>query len=802
MSFSKLRSNLDLPTTKNFNTFTLSSWNINGLRTKFSSEINQAPPNKRIPGSTISLEAWVECYEPSVIAFQETKWKEKYTETQKNREKYFIPEYRFRHYISPINDSRSLAFCFHDSVTFVEDGNIGPDSLKSQFIRIQAPDVGKLTIYNVYLPPFTSIDSAIIGKLLGDISAHIRKSRRDGQKIFVMGDFNSHNPLYGDYPQKNASDERVIQEDDFVNKLNLTGQPLDEPSYQRGSNRQFIDRVFYSHKSSVQFCHLGSCLNGIGPTQFPDHRPFNAVLTGRSVQFRPADIKRYNWNSLSENRWKGITSDLLDDLRGRDEWFQRADPNELAEYLRVSFWRERSKNLKPSYVKQNMQPFFNASLRKAKREVRLTRQKLARCRKRTDKKLEVIMLLEERLRNQTKVYSDLRAEGKKMFCDELLDRARGSLDVKHIVTSLKRLRGDRHLSIPVIPDANGSIPKSKLESLNNLNQGFVGVGRSPRADKYSTNFDMSRYEALCQLEGYYRQLDIDSFGWQQQVNALNLDVSDIEAQIMDLKDSAVGPDEVTASFLRNTLPWSSIILYAILIRSLKSTVVPDLYRESDICPIHKGDGATRSAFSGFRPIALTSIPGRVIEGVIAKRLRLHLESNGLIRENQFGARAGHSTSDALTHFYTNVSRIMKSRGVVHTVFLDISKVFDRVDHLALCKKLLKKKVDPVLVTWIFSFLSDRRQRVKIGGDLSDWEKNDIGVPQGTRLGPILFLIFINDCPIDLNLQNAPVTDDEGCVFVDDISLWSDGNPREQKLDLERRLQDILSWSDDWGLTFP
>ena len=139
--------------------------------------------------------------------------------------------------------------------------------------------------------------------------------------------------------------------------------------------------------------------------------------------------------------------------------------------------------------------------------------------------------------------------------------------------------------------------------------------------------------------------------------------------------------------------------------------------------------------------------------------------------------------------------------MAHTVFLDISKAFDRVDHLALCEKLRLLGVSEIIIAWIFSFLDDRRQRVRVGGDVSDWENINIGIPQGTCLGPILFLVFINDCPLDndaikslniaLQMSQSEDSLEEGSIFVDDISIWSDKAPSDQNVDVEGRLDRIF-----------
>jgi len=335
------------------------------------------------------------------------------------------------------------------------------------------------------------------------------------------------------------------------------------------------------------------------------------------------------------------------------------------------------------------------------------------------------------------------------------------------------------------------------------------VGTSPRSEQYSEEYHEARTSGGDFLVKLMKEADSKSPGWQSQVDALDITPDEVKDAIMSLKDVAVGPDEITAPFLQATLPWSSTILYSILIRSLRTLNIPRLFRESDICPIYKGDKKPRSNFTGYRPIALTSIPARLVEGIIAKRLRQFLEDSNVLRDTQFGARAGRNTVDALTYFFTQIDSVQKSWGEAHATFLDISKAFDRVDHLALCEKLRRLHVRDVIIAWVYRFLSGRRQRVKVGGDKSHWQDVRIGIPQSTKLGPILFLAFINDCPIDRKSgQIIPAEVDshldqlpEGSIFVDDIGLWATGPPSTQRDKLNRRLEAIFTWSNDWGVDF-
>ena len=156
--------------------------------------------------------------------------------------------------------------------------------------------------------------------------------------------------------------------------------------------------------------------------------------------------------------------------------------------------------------------------------------------------------------------------------------------------------------------------------------------------------------------------------------------------------------------------------------------------------------------------------------------------------------------EALTYAFLGINKTIAKDGVCHGVFMDVSKAFDRVDPYLLMRKLLDFGINKVLVRWILCFLQNRKLRVKVGGDMSDWFNVDAGIPQGTVLGPILWLLWVNDCPVD-NFDIFSRETDRGCLFVDDLFLFSSGTEQDQKNDLEGRLQKLYEWSNDWGVDF-
>ena len=175
--------------------------------------------------------------------------------------------------------------------------------------------------------------------------------------------------------------------------------------------------------------------------------------------------------------------------------------------------------------------------------------------------------------------------------------------------------------------------------------------------------------------------------------------------------------------------------------------MPALYKDANVCPVaKKGDLAIAS---NYRPISLLNSESKVFEKTIFKHLYNHLQGNNMLSSFQSGFIPGDSTVNQLTYLYHIFCDALDSGKEVRAVFCDISKAFDRVWHAGLLYKLEAAGVTGEVLNWFKSYLSDRRQRVVLPGVSSDWTYIRSGLPQGSILGPLPFLLFINDIVNDI-----------------------------------------------------
>jgi len=197
----------------------------------------------------------------------------------------------------------------------------------------------------------------------------------------------------------------------------------------------------------------------------------------------------------------------------------------------------------------------------------------------------------------------------------------------------------------------------------------------------------------------------------------------------------------------------------------------------------------------YRPISILSVVGKVFERIVIKYVYNFLLENFILTAYQSGFQPGKSTVTQLLEVFHNFCKAVDSNKEMRVVFLDISKAFDKVWHKGLLYKLKNCGKKGALLSWFESYLTDRKQRVTINGQCSDWRIINAGVPQGSVLGPLLFLIYINDI-----VQNASHCNIR--LFADDTCLLIEVNNRLEAAEfINDDLSKIYKWSKQWLINF-
>ena len=216
-------------------------------------------------------------------------------------------------------------------------------------------------------------------------------------------------------------------------------------------------------------------------------------------------------------------------------------------------------------------------------------------------------------------------------------------------------------------------------------------------------------------------------------------------------------------------------------------------------PVFKNVGE-RSTAKNYRPVSLLSVVSKVFEKLVNNKIVDHLEKCGLFSDFQYGFRSSQSTADLLTVVSDRIARAFNRSGATRAVALDISKAFDRVWHAGLLHKLKSYGISGQIFGFISSFLSNRWLRVVLDGKSSQEYPVNAGAPQGSILGPTLFLLCINDLPDDVICNIA--------IYADDTTLYSKCNlasdlwqQLELASELESDLRDTVIWGRKWLVDF-
>lgn len=171
-------------------------------------------------------------------------------------------------------------------------------------------------------------------------------------------------------------------------------------------------------------------------------------------------------------------------------------------------------------------------------------------------------------------------------------------------------------------------------------------------------------------------------------------------------------------------------------QSIVENTFPNALKTATVTPIHKaGD---KQDIDNYRPISILPVVSKALEKVVVEQLTQHLEAEGLLHPMQFGFRANHSTETACCLLIETIKSKLDNGGVVGAIFLDLRKAFDTVSHPILMSKLTNYKLSVNILAWLRSYLSDRSQCVRINNTTSHTIASDIGLPQGSNIGPLLF----------------------------------------------------------------
>ena len=357
----------------------------------------------------------------------------------------------------------------------------------------------------------------------------------------------------------------------------------------------------------------------------------------------------------------------------------------------------------------------------------------------------------------------------------------------------QRLTGQKSRKIsPLV--INGHVFSLPDDKAREFASSLETIHRFPTDPHFDNNFCAKIERLLSRHEPYlssHEPIPTQDISYPELVDVIT--PAEVSAAIYKGRNSSPGEDGITRLMLRQAPPQFITHLSSLFTGCLILGYIPPHLKSATVVMIEKKNQPPEQITS-YRPISLLNVVGKILERVIQSRLTSFAETNNVIPESQAGFRAGRSTTDPLIRLITEVSSALNEGKCVLAAFLDISRAFDRVWHNGLCFKLLKLKIPLTMVRFIKAFLSERCARVKIQDHFSRPISPAAGVPQGSCLSPLLYLLYCYDIPNPLNKRLFLA------LFADDTAYWCVGRTaREVFRNLQRQITALETWMRRWRI---
>jgi len=312
--------------------------------------------------------------------------------------------------------------------------------------------------------------------------------------------------------------------------------------------------------------------------------------------------------------------------------------------------------------------------------------------------------------------------------------------------------------------------EDNLKTANEMGNFFSKVGKDDNGDNYTYNFNSNRNNEMEFLINPVEEQEIKNI-------------------IKELKSTnSKGADDIEMRFIKKFANYLAVPIKHIINCSFEDGVFPECLKTSIIVPIFKQ--GNRNEFTNYRPITITSNISKIMETTFLNRLQFYLNKNNIINNSQFGFRRGMGTDDALGELFKKIYNNINDSIHTTATFIDLTKAFDKVDHRILLHKLDRYGVKNKEKNWCGSFLKNRTISTKIDKTIGTPQIINWGVPQGSILGPVLFLIYINDI-YEINLKGKIINYADDCVIINGSK-----NLKQLSQEASKDINNFNSWCND------
>ena len=628
-----------------------------------------------------------------------------------------------------------VAIYIRESIPYMDRKDLIPDALESICIEIKKPKSKPMLISSWYRPPNSNID------LFQNFEQFLQLAHDENMEIIITGDLNC-NFLEQDRSQNTS---KLL---DLMDIYQLQ-QHIQSPTRITSLTQTLIDVIF------TQIGDNKTLDSGVIELGISDH---SLVYLCRKVSLpkeAPKFVFSRQFKHYNANRFREDLNEVIN-LHTTSN-----DPNLLWSNWKTMFLNiaEKHAPIRQRRVKCEYKPWLTNEIKKLsyhrdylkRQSVRLGSTYYNEAYKKCKNNLNKLIKDTKEIYFKTKLSNANNSKESWQAINEFLNKKSKTTNVKQLIVGEQVITGDKNIA-------------------SCFNQYFSTIG-SKLADNIKDS-DIDPLSFVTPVEKSFHFRDITN---NEVVEALK--------QIKSKKSPGI--DGISTRLLKDASVVVAESLVSIFNLSLQTGIFPDDWKLAKVSPVFKE--GTKTDCGNYRPISVISVVAKLFEKLIYNQLRSFMDENTILVEQQSGFRVQHSTETALLSS-TNEWLYNMDKGLISGVlFLDLKKAFDTVDHHILISKLQLYGIRGRSLEWFKSYLEERKQICTINGKLSDAREIGCGVPQGSNLGPILFLLYINDLPNCLESTKAT-------LFADDTNLTCEGiSPTEIENKLNKDLENVHRW---------
>ena len=620
---------------------------------------------------------------------------------------------------------KSLVFIRRDDLKFNSPGDF-----ESTFIEIILPQKKNVVVGCIYRHPTSTLPISTFNNNILDPLLH--KIESENKLCTLMGDFNI-DLLKIDIDEDSNSFYNIMTSHFFAPYILQPTRPI---------SKTLIDNIFIN---SIEYPSFSGNLT----IQLSDHLFQFTILEGFYK-----DIIPHKQNLFSRN-FKNFNEREFNEILNNIDWnsilnIESNDPNKsiqnLYDYINhILDELAPYKKLTKREIKLKSKPWINSILLTKMKE----RDKLLHkfCKLKDKNSTHAVNIYNQYKIIRNEVTNDKRHNKSNYYKDFFLKNKNKSSLLWKGIRSIVNINNSSKKDIKLINDKgmNISDPKTIADLFNDY---FINIG--PKIDSKIN-------KAKKYYKDYLSGVKIKETFFLSPVTSqevFNIILS------FDLNKS-LGPNSIPIYILKISNLFFSHKLSDIANLCFETGVFPDLCKVAKVIPIYKKENPLLC--ENYRPISLLPIFSKIFEKLIYKRMYEFSEKHKLIYQRQFGFRSKHSTNHALISLTENIKSEIDNGKIVGGVFIDLQKAFDTVNHDILCDKITYYGFRGVIQHLIRSFLSNRQQYVSINGFNSDKKYITCGVPQGSTLGPLLFILYINDLHLSMKQSTTSHFADDTCI---------------------------------------